>query len=525
MMDRNEVRFGQFRLDLRQRKLTRDGEPVQVGSRALDILCVLASANGEVVSKDDLMARVWPGVVVEENNIQVHVSALRKALEEGKSGKICLVTVPGRGYRLLGVELAPMAVFGDSTTRQNPPLPDRPSIAVLPFQNMSGDIEQEYFADGVVEEIITALSRFSSLFVIARNSSFTYKGRAVDVKQVGRELGVRYVLEGSIRKSANRIRITGQLIDAIDGTHLWADRFDGALEDMLDLQDHLTANVVNAIAPKLEQIEIVRAKRKPTESLGAYDFFLRGLASVYRATRESIDEALRLFGKATELDPEFAAAYGWGAFCYTFRKTNSWMTDREREIADATRLSWKAVESGKDDAVPLARGGHTLAYVVGDVNAGTIFIDRARTLNPNYSTAWLSSGWLRVWIGEPDIAVEHFTRFKRMSPLDPLMPDAMSGCAFAHFHAGRYAEAALVIEQALQETQNLRTVNLHTALRVSVASNMLAGRIEQAHASLARLRQIDPALRVSNLDKLTWRRRPEDMAQYLDAMRKAGLPE
>jgi TolB-like protein len=228
-MDRNELSFGQFRLYLRQRKLARDGEPVQLGGRALDILCVLASAKGEVVSKDDLMAQVWPGVVVEENNIQVHVSALRKALEDGKSDQSFLVTVPGRGYRLIGVQPPPPATSGNTDVWLGLALPDKPSIAVLPFQNLSDDPEQDYFADGIVEEIITALSRFSGLFVIARNSSFTYKGRAADVKQVGRELGVRYVLEGSLRKSANRVRISGRLIDASTGAHIWADRFDGAL--------------------------------------------------------------------------------------------------------------------------------------------------------------------------------------------------------------------------------------------------------------------------------------------------------
>ena len=226
-------------------------------------------------------------------------------------------------------------------------LPDKPSIAVLPFQNMSGDPEQEYFADGMVEDIITALSRIRWLFVIARNSSFTYKGRAVDVKQVGRELGVRYVLEGSVRKAANRVRITGQLIDASTGAHLWADRFDGALEDIFDLQDQVTASVVGAIAPQLEQAEIERAKRKPTESLDAYDYFLRGMASYYRRTREAINEALPLFYKAIELDPDFASAYGMAAWCYAWRKINGWMTDRVQEIAETARLARRAAELGR----------------------------------------------------------------------------------------------------------------------------------------------------------------------------------
>jgi TolB-like protein/class 3 adenylate cyclase len=238
------------------------------------------------------------------------------------------------------------------TAATAPPLalPDKPSIAVLPFQNMSGQPEQDYFADGIVEDIITALSRFRQLFVIARNSTFVYKGRAIDVKQVGRELGVRYVLEGSIRKSGNHVRITGQLIDAATGTHLWADRFDGALEDVFDLQDQVTTNVVGAIAPKLEQAEIERAKRKPTENLDAYDLYLRGLACMRRVTqrlvtREGVREALRLFHKAIDRDPEFAVAYGTAAWCYVPLNANGWIDNRVQEIASLAAASQSSLYS------------------------------------------------------------------------------------------------------------------------------------------------------------------------------------
>jgi TolB-like protein len=278
----DQVRFGRFRLELGRRELWRDETPIHLGSRVFDILCALVSAKGEVVTKDQLMAHVWSGLVVEESNIHVHVSALRKALDEGTNGRSYVVTVPGRGYRFVGLPSASATDKPQLDTPRGLPLPDRPSIAVLPFANLSGDAEQEYFADGIVEDIITALSRMRWLFVIARNSSFAYKGRAVDVKQVGRELGVRYVLEGSVRKSVSRVRIAGQLIDTATGAHLWADRFDGGLEDIFDLQDNITASVVSAIAPKLEQAEIERAKRKPTESLDSYDYFLRGMASVYQ---------------------------------------------------------------------------------------------------------------------------------------------------------------------------------------------------------------------------------------------------
>jgi TolB-like protein/class 3 adenylate cyclase len=259
-------------------------------------------------------------------------------------------------------------------------LPDKPSIAVLPFQNMSGDPEQEYFTDGMVEEIITGLSRMHWLFVIARNSSFAYKSKSPDIRQVGRELGVRYVLEGSVRKAANRLRITGQLIDASTGAHLWADRFDGGLEDVFELQDHVTSRVIGAIAPKLEQAEIERAKHKPTDSLDAYDYYLRGMASVHRWSKEGVGEALHLFYKAIELDPDFASAYGLAAWCYFWRRVNGWMTDRVQEIPEAIRLAGRAAELGKDDAVALSFSGLTIGWVGGDVEAAAELTDRALVL-------------------------------------------------------------------------------------------------------------------------------------------------
>jgi adenylate cyclase len=284
-------------------------------------------------------------------------------------------------------------------------LPDKPSIAVLPFQNMSGDSEQEYFTDGMVEDIITGLSRIKWLFVIARNSTFAFKGRAVDVKQVGRELGVRYVLEGSVRKSGNRVRVTGQLIDAITGAHLWADRFDGTLEDVFDLQDKVTDSVVSAIGPKLEQAEIERVRHKPTARLDAYDYYLRGMAIILQTNREANGEALRLFRKAIELDPNFAAAYGMAAWCYVVRKTNGWMSNHVEDSAEATRLARLATELGRDDAVALYWGGYALAYVGRDVDGGVAFIDQALALNPNLAAAWTYSGWVRIFRGEHELAI------------------------------------------------------------------------------------------------------------------------
>jgi len=394
----------------------------------------------------------------------------------------------------------------------------KPSIAVLPFNNMSGDPEQEYFADGMVEEITTALSRTRWLFVIARNSSFTYKGRAVDVKQVGRELGVRYVLEGGVRKATDRVRITAQLIDASTGAHLWADRFDGSLENIFELQDQVTASVVAAIAPRMEQAEVERTKHKPTESLDAYDYFLRGIASLHSWTKESNDEALRLFTKAIELDPDFASAYGMASWCYVRRKGSHWIVDRVQETTETARLARRAAELGWDDAV---------AYVVHDVEVAAALIDRALQLNPNLAEAWHFSGWVRIYLGEPETAMEHLTHAMRLSPLDPLTFVAQMAMAFAYFFAGRYDDASSWAEKALATSPpGLRERPVyHPALLIAAASNSLAGRLEEASKAIARLRQLNPTPHISNLKKQVPLRRPEDLARYAEGLRRAGLSD
>jgi TolB-like protein len=399
-------------------------------------------------------------------------------------------------------------------------LPDKPSIAVLPFQNLSADPEQEYFADGVVEDITMALSLFRWLFVIARNSSFTYKGRAVDVKQVGRELGVRYVLEGSVRKAGNRIRIAGQLIDAKTGAHLWADRFDGAIEDMFDLQDQVTSSVVGAIAPMLQREEIKRARRKPTENLDAYDYYLRGLASAHRWTKEANSEALQLFCKAIELDPRLACAYGMAAWCYAHRKTRRWMTEHAQESAEATRLARKAVYLGADDPVALCMGGYALAFVAHEFDDAVAFMDRGLTVNPNLASAWSISAWLRVWRGEPDLALDHAAHAMRLSPLDPSMYGMHGAMAYAHFLASRYDMASSCAEKAMRE----RPIFL-LAICMFAASNALAGRFEPAQRGIARALECAPDLRASNLKDLAPFRRTEDLATFAKGLRKAGLPE
>lgn len=404
--------------------------------------------------------------------------------------------------------------------RAEPALPSKPSIAVLPFENLSGDPEQDYFADGMVEEIITALSRMRWLFVIARNSSFTYRGRAVDVKQIGRELGVRYILEGSVRKAANRVRISGQLIDTATGANLWADRFDGGLDEVFDLQDQVATSVVGAIAPKLEQAEIERAKRKPTESLDAYDHYLRGVACVHEWTRAASDQALRHFHRAIELDPDYASAYGMAARCYSARKVSGWTTDREYEVAETKRLAKHVARSGKGDAVALYTAGMALAYVVGELEDGGAMIERALALNPNAAWAWLFSGWTKIWLGESEAALERIQRAMRMSPQDSQFFNMRTATAWAHFLAGRYAEAQSWARSALAEQPDY--IN---ALYVLTASSAHAGHMAEAREAAARLRTLDPRQSIAHSKQWYPFRRDADLQRVVDGLRLAGLPE
>jgi TolB-like protein/tetratricopeptide (TPR) repeat protein len=494
---------------------------VDLSARSFEILALLLARPDEVIGKAELFEAVWPGLVVEENTLQVHISTLRKALDADM-----VMTVHGRGYKYAGprpvaVPAGPAPGEPSGLTASKTPMPSKPSIAVLAFQNMSGDVEQEYFADGVADDIITALSRTSGLFVIARNSSFTYKGRAVDVKQVGRELGVRYVLEGSVRKSGSRVRITGQLIDTSTGAHLWADRFDGGLEDVFDLQDRVTSSVVGAIAPRVERAEIERAKRKPTESLDAYDHYLRGLAGAHHWSAESVNSALFHFRRAIELDPDFAAPYGLAARCYGQLKARGHLADGEQELAQAEWLAKRAAELGPSDAVALSTAGLTLAYVVGDLEAGVALTDRALALNPNLGSAWFHGGWVKLYAGEPQQAIERFANAMRLSPTDSeLWPIQDAMCA-ASFVIGDFQEAIKWANSALSAKPDFALSRVTLA-----ACNQLLGRPAEAQREVQKLLVIEPSLRVSGLRKImTELRHPEQFSTFSDALREAGLPE
>ena len=486
--------LGPFRLDAETDTLFRGSEPVSLGHRAVALLRVLVEQRGIPVSKDALMEAGWAGLTVEESNLAVQIAALRRVFGKERRRELDRDLAQTRlSVCRPGQHPGPKV---PSALRRGPrifPVPRTPC-----------------FRTG-----------HPSLFVIARNSSFTYKGRAVDVKQVARELGVRYVLEGSVRRAGNRVRFIGQLIDATTGGHIWADRFDGALEDVFDLQDQVTARAVGAIEPRLQRAEIERAGRKPTESLDAYDYFLRGMASFHLFTRDSLLEAARLFVRATELDPNYASPYGMASWSGALRNSYGWMVDRENEIADAVRHARRAVAVGKDDPTALWSGGLSLAYLGKEVEAGAAYIDRALVLNPNSAASWTASGWVRMYLGEFVSAIEHFERAMRLSPLDPLTYFASTGTAFAHAFAGRYDEAISWATKALHEQPNWAT-----ALRVAAIANALSDRMVEARAAIACLREVDPALRLGNVDRVAPPlRRVEDRIRFTESLRKAGLPE
>ena len=534
-------RFDDYLLDPSKRELRRGDRPIAVEPQAFDVIEYLIRNRDRVISKDELLAEVWKGRIVSESALTTCINAARTAVGDSGETQRLIRTLPRRGLRFVGEvdlpELAPRstalrnvesaampaAVFRVTGAEDRAPaltVPERPSIAVLPFLNMSDDREQEYFADGVADDVITALSRFRQFLVIARNSSFTYKNRVVDVKRIGRELGVRYVLEGSVRKALNRVRITGQLIDADSGTHLWADRFDGAIEDIFDLQDRITSGVVGAVAPTLVQAEIDRAKRKPTENLDAYDFYLRGLGLVRRHAREENEEALKFFNRAVDIDPTFATAYGLSAWCYVASHVNGWTANPALEMPTISLLARRAADYGGNDATALAYAGIAHARLLGDLPAGVALIDRALFLNPNLAAAWIFSGWAKAFLGQTDAAIEHLERAARLSPLDPLIFLTQMVTSLAHFVAGRYDEASLWAAKAHHERPNFLGIQ-----RLVVVSNALAGRIEEARNAFELVRALDPAMRLSNLKYRVGPFREEDFRKYEEGLRLAGLSD
>jgi TolB-like protein/class 3 adenylate cyclase len=545
-------------------KTTGDGMLVEFASAvdaargALEVQRAMAKQNADLPPNARIEFRIGihvGDIIIDDNDIfgdGVNIAARLEGIAE--PGGICVSDDAHRqirgkidgafddmGLRTLKHIAEPMRAWRlriDSASQSRKPsiettflnLPDKPSIAVLPFQNMSGDPEQEYFADGMVEDIIAALSRFKSLFVIARNSSFSYKGKPSDVRQVGRELGVRYVLEGSVRKSANRVRIAGQLVDTVSGAHLWADRVDGTLDDVFLLQDRVTEVVVNAIAPRIELAEIERSRTKSTDRLDAYDYYLRGIARLNLILNPGIEpsvvltaaqEARSLFLKAIALDPEFARAYAHAANCCLIESQNiAPNADRKAIVSQATHLARRAATLGKDDAVALSHAGQALAYVCGELDEGTVLVERAIVLNQNLALAWNFGGWMKIFRGEPEQAIDRFSRAMRLNPLDPFLFLMDLGMACGHLFLGDHAAAVEWVDKALLERPRALV-----ALRMAAVCFAIGGRLEHANNIAAKVRELAPHFRIAQVRSLFPLRRAEDIAKYCEGLRLAGFPE
>ena len=509
-----DVIIGPLKLNRRDRSLSRNGVAIPLGGRALDVLGVLAESAGETVGKDDLLNRVWPGLTVEENNLQVQISTLRKALGEG-----WILTIPGRGYQLA------LPPGGAGSPPADELLSRGASIAVLPFVNNSGDAEQAYFTDGVTEEIITVLSRVRWLSVIAQNSSFTYRDKAIDVKQIGQELGVRYVLKGSVRRSGDRIRITGQLIDAVTEANLWADRFEGTLDDIFDLQDCFAGCVVGRIEPRILSAEIGLAQRKRPDNLHAHDLLLRALWYLPPLSPDTLGEATRLLRQAIDRDPDYPLALAQLALCHWAGVSQGWVQRTEPVIAEAITLARRALALGGEDSEVLSAISPIIGLAAGDLYGGIALVERALSLNPNCMGALSNGAILYAYAGETEKTLEFDHRAGRLNPLGGRILRNLA-IAIAYFAAGRYLEVLDATEKML-----LENASHAPALRYRAGSLGLLGRINEGEQVVGRLRAIQPDVTVSRIrshlevEMNGPFKTPGVVGALCEGLRRAGMPD
>ncbi|MEA2788063.1 MAG: hypothetical protein QOG73_469 [Acetobacteraceae bacterium] len=520
--------FAGCTLDTARRELRQGDDLVAIEPQVFDVLTFLIEARDRVVSRDDLLDTVWHGRIVSEATLSSRLNSARTAIGDNGTEQRLIRTLPRKGVRFVGEvrEVADPepelprhgARPAANTWRDGPRLP---SIAVLPFTNMSGDPEQDYFADGMVEEIITALSRSSGLFVIARNSSFTYKGRAIDVRQVGQELGVAYVLEGSVRRSRDQLRITGQLVDAASGAHLWSDRFDGELQNVFELQDRVSESVAAAIEPTLQFAEIGRHGRDRPARLDAYDYLLRGNALLSEFTADSMAAALDCLDHSLAVDPAYAPAMAAAAYCRAQCHFQGWAKQDDAGRAEAVRLAWRAVEFAPNDPQVLWMAAFAVWNMArtGRDRARELF-SRSLLINPNSAMALTLAGWIETMCGNQGAGREMVARARRLNPRDPrgwLMSGVM---AIAAVIDEDYAEAVRWAERALAQNRRFAV-----ALRVVAVARVRLGEQDRARQAVRELLEIEPDLTVSGF----FARIPvplESMAKtYADALKTAGLPE
>ena len=506
--------FGDHVLDTERRELRRGAELVPLEPQVFDLLVYLVRNRGRVVSKDDLIDGVWAGRIVSDSALTTRLNAVRKAVSDSGAEQRVIRTLARKGVRFVA-EVTEGGILEVAAAAPGPPIAptDKPSIAVLPFANLSGDPEQEYFADGMAEEIITALSRIRWLFVIARNSSFTYKGHVIDVKRVGRDLGVRYVLEGAVRKAGDRVRITAQLIDATNGTHLWADRFDGSLEDIFELQDNVAANVAGVIEPALQAAEAARSAARPTTDLGAYDCYLRALRDFYPMTKEAVFEALGLLEQAIAIDRHYGPALALAASCHMQFVNYSWAEDPAMALRKAVDLARRALQVACDDPDVIASAAMVLAVCGEDIDTMMALADHALALNPSSARGWYHGGFLRLMAGETDRAIELAEVSLRLSPRARI-GGVHTVIGASHFLSRRFDEARAKLLLAIEETPNFPVPYRYLA---ACCAHM--GRFGEARDVVTRLRAITPNVIPP---RMMYLRNLEHRELYLSGLRLAA---
>jgi TolB-like protein/Flp pilus assembly protein TadD len=510
--------FEEYEADTDLRELRRSGRSVSLTPQVFDILVYLIHNRDHVVSRDDLLNSIWKGRIVSESALTTRLNAVRVAIGDSGRQQRLVKTVPRRGFRFIGdiIEKRNDEPAAAASLVQT----DKPSIAVLPFEAMAGDRADEYFADGMAEELITALSRCPSLFVIARNSSFIYKGKAVDVRQIGRDLGVRYVLEGSIRRAGRRLRITGRLADATSGTHLWSDRFEGDAGDVFELQDQVTAGVVAALQPTLQFAEIQRLRSKPAPDLDAYDLLLRAQALEHEYTEQSLATALDCLKRAIEIDPSYAPAMAMAAYCRAERRQQGWAMDAQAESAAGLQLAMRAVELGKDDPNVLWMAAFAIRVLGADAQRALELVNRSLELNPNSAIALTTAGWAETFLANPRRALQLLQKAERLNPRDPKAWYMSAAAALAHFVAGDFADAVARARKGL--AQNPRFA---PSLRVLAAGLARLGDKRAAQEAILTLLRLEPGLTLSVLRSRLAHMDERALGPFLQALHLAGLPE
>lgn len=518
--------FDDYSLDTNLRELRRGPDPVTVEPQVFDLLEYLLRHRERVVSKDDLLAGVWHGRIVSESALTTRINSARAAIGDSGESQHFIKTFRGKGLRFVGQvqEQADAVEVMSGATRTEPPtarsaLSDQPSIAVLPFLNMSGDPEQGYFADGMTEEVITSLARFKSLFVIARNSSFNYRDRSVDIKQIARDLGVRYVLEGSVRKAGDRVRITGQLILAKTGTHIWSERFERKLADIFDLQDEISESIVGAVAPEILDAEVRHAHSKRPDSLVAYDCVLRAYQHLWILTLDDNDKALDFLRQAIQLDPDYALAYAYASWADLFRVQLLQGASLRTLLTEALSFAQRAVElDPSDPLIQIIRAAWQL-MIERDFDGAVARHEDAFRKNPN--SVWIcgANGFAHCLCREPERALEMFERARRLSPRDSSMFLWLPGGAIAHLLTGRP-------EQAIQWADDALRLNPRhlISLVLRAAAEMAGGHDDAGRHSVERMRAINPALDIKFASKMLPFKFVEDKEFILSSLRAAGLP-